>query len=833
MPSLSDVPTDNLKNQTKLREWLRRRLSISLRRHLLTGFWVIALAGSTAFDSAWLSAWERQVQTFLFDLRGPIAAPDDIIILAIDQESLSLGQEYLKTPQDYPALEPIQAWPWKRQTYAIVIDKLMAAGARSVSIDLLFSTPSSYGEDDDHILADSLKRYGDRVVLAAQYGFGQTSLGELNQLILPLPKFQSTPALCGLINVPVEPDGRIHQLGRQFIRNQLDQEKMVLQLAASQERSEVDPESALFQSLTTTATFAEATLQAAKVDYLQPKDANIFFYGPDQTFKHIPFWYVIDPDPWKNVLQSGAVFKDKIVLIGATAAIRRDRHLAPFSQTLLYPEPMYGVEIQANAIATLRAGNALVEIAKQPWQRGLLALGVGVGVIACLRLSNKPLQGFVWVLGGAVVWLTIGGVFFVWAGWILPIPVPVFTIISVGFAHFIAGIIAEQLKKQRLRSTLARYVTSPIVQEIISQQDDLKDLLEERASEVVGQVLSDRYRIVKLLGSGGFSETYLAEDVQRPGRPICVVKQLKIVSDNPKAHRLAQRLFAGEAETLERLGRHDQIPRLLAYFETNQSFYLVQELIEGQLMREELAVHKPLSQYAGAKLLSDLLPVIKFVHSQGVIHRDIKPSNIIRRRADNRLILIDFGAVKQISSQLIDTDARITSTIGIGTQGYMPSEQSAGIPNFSSDLYALGIMAIEGLTGIPPQSMRRSSTGEVIWRHKVPNLNPDLAAILSKMVRYDFSQRYRSAQEALNDIETLDINRLPGALSSPATSAEAAIGDQKPMPRSQLNQSDDLTEYAEKTSTQILPENWIADYLSNDKLKASPNNSQNNTPQDP
>ena len=104
-------------------------------------FWVVALAGSTAFDLAWLSTWERQVQTFLFDLRGPIAAPDDIIILAIDQESLSLGQEYVKTPQEYPDLEPIQTWPWKRQTYAIAIERLMAAGAKSVSIDLLFSNP--------------------------------------------------------------------------------------------------------------------------------------------------------------------------------------------------------------------------------------------------------------------------------------------------------------------------------------------------------------------------------------------------------------------------------------------------------------------------------------------------------------------------------------------------------------------------------------------------------------------------------------------------------------------------------------------------------------------
>ena len=129
IPPLSDVSIAQLSNQTKQREWLRHRLSISLRRYLLTGVWGIALAGLTAFDSAWLSPWERQVQTFLFDLRGPIVALDDIIVLAIDQESLALGREYLKMTQEYLALEPIQTWPWKRQIYAIAIDKLMAAGA--------------------------------------------------------------------------------------------------------------------------------------------------------------------------------------------------------------------------------------------------------------------------------------------------------------------------------------------------------------------------------------------------------------------------------------------------------------------------------------------------------------------------------------------------------------------------------------------------------------------------------------------------------------------------------------------------------------------------------
>jgi serine/threonine protein kinase len=161
--------------------------------------------------------------------------------------------------------------------------------------------------------------------------------------------------------------------------------------------------------------------------------------------------------------------------------------------------------------------------------------------------------------------------------------------------------------------------------------------------------------------------------------------------------------------------------------------------------------------------LLDVLPVVDYVHSQGVIHRDIKPSNLIRRAGDGRLVLIDFGSVKEISHQLTDTDVQVTSTIGIGTKGYMPSEQSAGMPRFSSDLYAVGVTAIEALTGVSPFKLNYDDRGELIWQYLVQDLNPALGDVLTQLVRYDFSKRYESVNDVLTALRDIPVT-LPDAL---------------------------------------------------------------------
>lgn len=271
---------------------------------------------------------------------------------------------------------------------------------------------------------------------------------------------------------------------------------------------------------------------------------------------------------------------------------------------------------------------------------------------------------------------------------------------------------------------------------------------------MLGKILGGRYQIVRHLGGGGFGQTYLASDLHLPGKPHCVVKQLKPRMSDPDALQAARRLFDTEAEALYALGSHEQIPRLFAHFEEAQDFYLVQEFIEGQVLSQALKLQPQFTELEVIHLLQDLLTVLEFVHQQQVVHRDIKPSNLIRQQSDRRLILIDFGAVKQIGAQVID-EREASITIAVGSSGYMPNEQLAGKPRFSSDIYAVGMMAIQCLTGIYPKKLREDpKTSEIIWRDQV-QVSTEFANVLDTMVRYDFRQRYESAKEALEALRSL------------------------------------------------------------------------------
>lgn len=272
---------------------------------------------------------------------------------------------------------------------------------------------------------------------------------------------------------------------------------------------------------------------------------------------------------------------------------------------------------------------------------------------------------------------------------------------------------------------------------------------------MLGKLLDGRYHVNQILGAGGFGRTYLAQDTRRPGNPICVVKHLQPANRDPNFLETARRLFTSEAETLEQLGNHDQIPRLLAYFEEDQEFYLVQEFIEGHTLSQELPPGQRWEEGRVIELLQEVLTILDFVHHHGVIHRDIKPDNLIRRKSDHKLVLVDFGAVKQIRSQLASNYGSVNNTVAVGTPGYMSSEQAMGQPRPSSDIYGLGIIGIQALTGRMPIELQEDlNTGEILWQHLVP-VSRGLANILSQMLRYHFKERYHSAGEALQALRHL------------------------------------------------------------------------------
>ncbi|MCW6034949.1 pentapeptide repeat-containing protein [Spirulina subsalsa FACHB-351] len=269
-------------------------------------------------------------------------------------------------------------------------------------------------------------------------------------------------------------------------------------------------------------------------------------------------------------------------------------------------------------------------------------------------------------------------------------------------------------------------------------------------------ILRDRYRVVKGLGQGGFGATFLAVDLQLPGNPLCVIKQLRPSTNDPNVFQMARELFEREATTLGKIGNHPQVPRLLDYFEDNKIFYLVQEYVKGNNLQQEIKRNGPVSEAGARQFLSEILPMLQYIHSQKVIHRDIKPANLIRREQDKKLVLIDFGAVKnQVTPQTpaSASDQTALTSFAVGTPGFAPPEQMALRPVFASDIYALGVTCIYLLTGKSPKDLDYDpKTGEMMWQKNV-DISENFANVLSKMLEVSVRHRYQTADEVLKALD--------------------------------------------------------------------------------
>ena len=267
-------------------------------------------------------------------------------------------------------------------------------------------------------------------------------------------------------------------------------------------------------------------------------------------------------------------------------------------------------------------------------------------------------------------------------------------------------------------------------------------------------LLNNRYRIIKTLGRGGFGETYLTEDTHMPSGRKCVLKQLKPMVKQPKTPIWMKERFQREAAILEELGDgSSQIPQLYAYFSEDDKFYLVQEWIEGLTLDCYWEQEGNLHRDEVRQILIQLLPVLDYVHSRRMIHRDIKPDNIILRQGDSLPFLIDFGAVKEaIATEVNQSGSNYSASIG--TPGYMASEQAAGRPIYSSDLYSLGLTAIFLLTGKSPHELETDPrTGEIIWQEHAFNLDAELAEVLDRAIRFHPRDRFATASEMLDALK--------------------------------------------------------------------------------
>jgi len=269
-------------------------------------------------------------------------------------------------------------------------------------------------------------------------------------------------------------------------------------------------------------------------------------------------------------------------------------------------------------------------------------------------------------------------------------------------------------------------------------------------------LLRNRYRVIQTLGQGGFGATFLAKDESLPGHPSCVIKQLRLSTDSQHVMDMARDLFQREAKTLGKLGStNTQVPRLLDYFEDNQEFYLIQEFISGSNLQQEVKRGGPFTEAGVKQFLTEILPLMQYIHEQEVIHRDIKPANIIRRTQDKKLVLIDFGAVKDEIDPVAanSPDQTALTSYAVGTPGYAPPEQMMMRPVYASDLYALGATCVYLLSGKSPKDLRYDpTTGEMLW-HEHVQISEHFSKVLRKMLEVAVGQRYQNAGEILRALD--------------------------------------------------------------------------------
>jgi serine/threonine protein kinase len=320
-----------------------------------------------------------------------------------------------------------------------------------------------------------------------------------------------------------------------------------------------------------------------------------------------------------------------------------------------------------------------------------------------------------------------------------------------------------------------------------------------------GTLLQDRYNILRQLGQGGFARTYLAQDHGRFNE-LCVLKEWIPNQNNDLLLDKARELFEREAAALYQI-QHAQVPRFRATFEyltpPIARLFLVQDYVAGNTYRQLLTERKQQgSAFAEVEvrdLLQQLLPVLQYLHQLGIIHRDISPENLILRLQDQCPVLIDFGVVKEIATQVQSQSSTEPGTV-VGKLGFAPVEQlQSGRVYPSSDLYSLAVTAVVLLTGQEPQDLFEDQTATWRWQRQV-NITDGFAAVLDRMLAHKPGDRFQAAQEILATLETLPPPSLTPistpfatSLSGPGTTVETRdwqvafpqVADSSVQPRSE------------------------------------------------
>lgn len=281
-----------------------------------------------------------------------------------------------------------------------------------------------------------------------------------------------------------------------------------------------------------------------------------------------------------------------------------------------------------------------------------------------------------------------------------------------------------------------------------------------------GRRLRDRYEILKVLGKGGFGVSVLARDhSSSTSQTLCVIKQIWPENASPEAYQRTLTIFQRESKTQALLGRHSQIPSLLAAFGVAGEFYLVQEFIRGKTLRDIVRSSGPWEEAAVKRFLRNLLPLVHFIHSHQVVHRDIKPANLLLSERTRRLTLIDFGAAGKTTPSLQGSELETAGSF-VGTLGYAPPEQYSEQLIYASDIYALGGTCLYLLTGKSPLEFEWDyETGEIYWQDAV-QVSPSFHRVLENMLQIALPERFQTAEAVLQALNAEPSKPVPQSTPS-------------------------------------------------------------------
>jgi serine/threonine protein kinase len=300
----------------------------------------------------------------------------------------------------------------------------------------------------------------------------------------------------------------------------------------------------------------------------------------------------------------------------------------------------------------------------------------------------------------------------------------------------------------------------------------------------VGTILQNRYRIISILGQGGFGRTYLAEDQRRFNEPCAIKELIPNAVGTASAWEKAQELFQREAEILYQI-QHPQVPQFRERFEQDQRLFLVQDYVAGktyrQLLEERKTIGSAFSEDEVLYIIRSLLPVLEYLHSRGIIHRDISPENIIQSQTDNKPVLIDFGVVKELATKLQSSSATLNAT-SVGKLGYAPSEQmqtGRAFPN--SDLYALAVTGVVLLTAKEPAELYDENL--MLWNwQRFAKVNPRFSQVLNRMLNYIPGERYQSARDVEQALLTINGSTQPNPVANNLSNVQTVAVGRRPDP---------------------------------------------------